>query len=190
MIILEADAEQGAPDALQRIATLAALLREQQAAVERLEADLQVAKEAARRTETEDLPQLMSELGLSEIKLTDGSKVEVKSDITCGISEERRPQAHRWLEERGFGGLIKTTVAVPFGRDERELAIAAARTVAETLGREVALNEAVHPNTLKAFLKEQLELGPDGSSPPAELFGIYEFNRAKLTAPKAPLRRK
>lgn len=172
-------------DALARIAALAELLKMQQREVEALEEQLRQAKEVMRATETEDLPELMTELGLTEIKLVDGSKVEVKPDIQCGISEERRGEAHRWLEAHGFGGLIKTTVAVGYGRDERAEALVAAREIEAATGRAVAVNEAVHPATLKAFLKEQLELGPEGSNPPPELFGVYTFSRAKITPPRA-----
>jgi hypothetical protein len=179
-----------ASDALRRISQLAQLMVEQQRFVETLDAQLRDAKEALRRTETEDLPELMSELGLTQIKLADGSKVEVRQDLHCGISEARRAEAHRWLEARGFGGLIKTALSVDFGREERQAAIDAARTVAGALHRDVSIEDAVHPATLKAFLKEQLALGPDGSNPPADLFGIQPYNKAKLTAPKAKAPRK
>lgn len=183
------DADAGS-DALVRIAQLAQLMIEQQRAVEAMEADLREAKEALRRTETEDLPELMSELGLSEIKLADGSKVEVKMDLHCGISEERRAEAHRWLEERGFGGLIKTAIVVSFERSERAEALGAAKQVAAELDRDVALQDAVHPATLKAFLKEQLALGAEGSRPPPELFGIRPYSKAKLSVPRAKVVRK
>ena len=181
---IEPEAQVGS-DALARIATLAELLKVQQRAVEALEEQLRDAKEALRATETEDLPELMTELGLTEIKLLDGSKVEVKPDLHCGISEERRAAAHAWLTNHGFGGLIKTEVAVKFDRDERDMAVDAAQRIAETLDRNVELKDAVHPATLKAFLKEQLALGADGANPPADLFGITPYNKAKITAPRA-----
>lgn len=185
------DAADGASsDALTRITTLAELLRQQQREVAQAEEVLRTAKEAMRRTETEDLPDLMTELQLTEIKLLDGSKVEVKPDLQCGISEERRAEAHRWLEERGFGGLIKTALIVDFDRAERAAALEAAQKVAEALDRPVALENTVHPATLKSFLKEQLALGAEGSSPPADLFGIFPYNKAKLTEPKAKPARK
>lgn len=180
---IEPDA--GGSDALVRITRLADLLREQEREVARLELLLRDAKEAAQRTETEDLPDLMIELNLTEIKLLDGTKVEVRKEVQCGISEERRPAAHRWLQDHGFGGLIKTELIVGFGRDERDKAVAAAGQVAALLDRDVGFDEKVHPATLKSFIKEQMELGPEGSNPPAELFAIYPFNKAKLTAPRA-----
>lgn len=173
-------------DALVRIAVLARLLADQQKAVAAAESQLQLLKEEMRRTETEDLPELMKELGLSEVKLEDGSKVEVKPDVQCGITEDRRPAAHAWLEAHGFGGLIKTELRLGFDRDEREAAKDMAKKIAQEFEREVEFVDAVHPGTLKSFIKEQMALGAEGSNPPKELFGIFPYNKAKVTPPKAP----
>jgi hypothetical protein len=169
-------------DALVRITDLATLLQKSISAVAALTAELAAEKETQRRLEEEDLPELMRELTLTEIKLENGSSVKVVDDLTCGISEERRYAAHRWLSENGFGGLIKTEVVVAFDRDEHDAAMAAADTITEATGRTAAVNEKVHPQTLKAFLKEQLALG---ASVPFDLFGVRPYAKAKLTQPKA-----
>lgn len=194
---IEQDAAAAGPvssDLLERITTLAKLMVEQQAELAAATAAAEAAKAALDRTETEDLPELMKEIGLLELKLADGSKVEVKPDLHCGISEARRPDAHAWLEEHEFGGLIKTELRLAFDRDERQKAVAAAIRISKLFkgARAVEMVEAVHPATLKAFLKEQLALGAEGSQPPAELFGIMPYDKAKLTPPKAaaPVKRK
>lgn len=150
--------------------------------VARLDTDLKKAKEVQRRLEQEDLPELMREFDLSEIKLADGAAVKVVDDLDCSITEERRVTAHAWLEEHGFGGLIKTAVTVDFGREEREKAAACAAQIQETVGRPAQLGERVHPATLKAFLKERLAAG---AGVPFELFGVRAYARAKITAPRA-----
>lgn len=189
--IVEEQAAAGS-DALDRITALARLLVQQQAEVARVELELGAAKAALARTETEDLPELMKELGLLDIKLLDGSKVEVKQEVQCGISEARRPEAHKWLTDHKFGGLIKTAILLEYDSDERALAVKAAQKIAKALNRDVEVKEQVHPATLKSFIKEQLALGAEGSKPPADLFGIFPFNKAKVTAPKvaAPRRSK
>lgn len=160
---------------LQRVVQLAELLLKLRANVERLETDLETAKKDMRRVEQEDLPDLMQELGLQTFKLTTGETIEVKQDVECGISEERRARAHSWLTENGFGGLIKTEVVAKFGRDQREEAVACA----EQIGGEMV--ERVHPSTLKSFVKEQMEAG---RAIPFDLFAIHPFNRVKITAAK------
>lgn len=160
---------------LQRVVQLAELLLKLRQNVERLETELKAAKEDVRRVEQEDLPDLMQELGLQTFKLATGEVVDVKQDVECGISEERRARAHAWLTENGFGGLIKTEVVARFGRDQRDAAVA----VAEQIGGEMI--ERVHPATLKSFVKEQMEAG---RAIPFDLFAIHPFNRVKITSKK------
>jgi len=160
---------------IQRAVRLAELLIQLRSNVERLETELAMAKSDVRRIEQEDLPDLMQELGLETFKLKTGETVEVKSEVECGISEERRSAAHDWLSSNGFGGLIKTEVVVRFGRNEHEAAVACA----ESVGGEMV--ERVHPSTLKSFVKEQMEAG---KPIPFDLFGVRPFNRVKVTTKK------
>lgn len=192
-IDFESDAAPTAPsDALARISDLARLMTEQQAEVSRIEDELSAAKRELLRTETEDLPELMRELGLGELKLTDGSKVTIKDDVHCGLSEERRAAGLAWLEEHDFGGMIKTELSISFGRGEAEIAAELAEKVAELVDRDVLLARNVHAATLKAFIKEQLALGAAGAldTDAKALFAVAPFARAKLTAPRIPAPRK
>ncbi len=161
---------------LQRIVSMAELLVAQQAQVKSIEEQLAVAKAEARKLETEDLPELMRELGIEKFTLSDGSNIEVMDDVECSISEERRGAAMEWLERNGFGGLIKTEVVVRFGKGEHE---AAARCAEETGGE---TRETVHPSTLKSFVREQLA----AARPiPFETFGIRPYSRVKIKPPRA-----
>lgn len=192
-IDLEGDAAAPAEsDALVRIAELARLMVEQQSEVAKAEETLGLAKRNLLRTETEDLPDLMQELGLDEVKLSDGSKVAVLRDAHCGLSEERRPAGLAWLEAHDFGGMIKTALSVRFERGEDGLAAEMAQKVAELVDRDVELARNVHAATLKAFIKEQLALGPASplDSAAKELFAVMPFSRAKLTAARMPAPRK
>ena len=160
---------------IQRAVQLAELLKKTREEVERMEGDLAAKKADLRRLEQEDLPELMAELELQSFKLSDGSSVEIQKDVECGISEERRPAAHACLVQNNFGGLIKTEVKVAFGRGQLE----AAKACAEQIGGE--MKEAVHPATLKSFIKEQLAAG---KAVPFELFGVRPFNKVKITVKK------
>lgn len=173
-------------DALARIAELAALMVEQQAGVAVAEETLRNAKEALLRTETEDLPELMREIGLAEVKLLDGSKVSIKMDVQCGLSEDRRAAGMRWLDEHGFGGMTKTELSIAFAKDEENVATELALKLADMCDKDVVLERSINAATLKAFIKEQLALGPacplDADA--RKIFAVYPFDRAKLTAPK------
>lgn len=160
---------------LQRAVQLAELLLQMRNKVQDMEKQLEVAKADLRRVEQEDLPELMQELGLETFKLKTGETIEVKPEIDCGISEERRAKAHAWLTENGFGGLIKTEVVAKFGRDERDAAVACAQQI----GGEMI--ERVHPSTLKSFVKEQMSAG---KPVPFDLFGVHPYSKVKVTAAK------
>jgi hypothetical protein len=175
MIDFEADAQPQEPASLERAVQLAELLVQLRENVADLERQLNVAKADMRRVEQEDLPELMAELGLETFRLKSGEVIEVKQEIDCAITEERRKSAHAWLTSHGFGGLIKAEVSVKFGRDEHEAALACANST----GGE--LTERVHPATLKSFVKEQLAAG---KPIPFDLFGVHPYNKVKITLKK------
>lgn len=175
------DAQPNLSDALVRITKLAQLLQEQKNAVLSLTDQLAAAKLDARRTEEEDLPELMREIGLTEIKLEDGSSVKVIDEVDCAITEANRFAAHTWLIAHDFGGIIKTAITIEFDRNEQEVAADAAQKIQELLNREALVSEKIHPQTLKSFVKEQLQ---KGTPIPQELFGLRPYAKAKLTLNK------
>lgn len=165
---------------IKRVISLCNLLIEQESAVEKAETELKRLKAEALRTKREDLPTLMQEFGLDSMKLENGFEISIKEDVEARIAEQYREAAHAWLSNNGFGGLIKTEVVVEFGRGEHEEALICANVLRE--GHEhVNLEEVVHPQTLKAFIREQLS---EGRSVPTDLFGISPFSYAKITAKK------
>lgn len=166
---------------LQRAVQLAELLLQLRSKVEAIDKQLTAAKAELRRVEQEDLPDLMQELGLEKFKLTTGETIEVKPEIDCGISEERRRAAHDWLTANGFGGLIKTEVVAAFDRGEIEAAQRLATEIAVNTGHAPVVVEKVHPSTLKAFIKEQMAAG---HPVPFDLFAVHPYNKVKVTAPK------
>ena len=161
---------------LARIVELAQLLVEQKARFEDLEERTKDAKAALMRTEREDLPMLMAEAGLQELKLADGSLVKVTEDCDAAISEANRPAAMRWLESNGFGGLIKTKIQLALDRGNHEEAVALRDQLAQT-HPEVELKEEVHHSTLKAFVKEQLA---SGKAIPMDLFSVHPYSKATI----------
>ena len=165
---------------LQRVVQLAELLLKLRENVESLETQLEKAKVDMRRVEQVDLPDLMQELGLETFKLKSGETVEVKPEVECSITEEKRAAAHSWLVSKGFSGLIKTEVVVTFGRGEHDAAEDFAEEVTKQ-GKQPNLVERVHPSTLKSFVKEQMAAG---NPVPFDLFGVHPYSKVKITAAK------
>lgn len=161
---------------LKRITTLAEQLAEATANAKRLDEELKAAKKLQRQIEEEDLPTLMDELGLTEIRLKSGELVKIQRDCQTSITEATHDKAMEWLVENGFGGIIKTGVVVEFGRGEIKEADKAAKALAKKYPQTVS-NESVHHSTLKAFVMEQLR---EGKPLPTDLFNLREFNKAVI----------
>lgn len=168
-------------DSLKRISALAALMRDQIAAVEAAEAHLAACKAALLRTRREDLPELMREVGLSSVRLESGETISVRDDVSASIPLDRRAEAFRWLIDRGYGGILKTQLSIAYPAREHDRASEDAMMLQAQLGRAVALDENVHPQTLRAFVKERLEAG---ETVPFDLFGIHVYSDTKIEAPK------
>ncbi len=120
-------------------------------AVERL-------KEELREIQEKQLPDLLKEKNLSEIRLASGEKLILQEKVFASIPVENKEPAHTWLREQGFGDLIKNLVTLTFARGEDNRA----KLILEELrsrGFEPQNNVSVHPQTLKAFAREQLANG-------------------------------
>jgi hypothetical protein len=167
------------PIALSRVTELAKLIVDEERRLYDLEMALDVQKKLVSRIKREDMPELMQELGLSYLGLDDGSVVEISPGVNTSITDETRTGAIGWLEEHGFSGLIKTQVTVAFARDQREVAVEFYDKVRQEVP--ATLQETVHPQTLKAFVKEQID---KGECPPKDLFHIYQYKEAKVKLPR------
>jgi Asp-tRNA(Asn)/Glu-tRNA(Gln) amidotransferase B subunit len=87
----------------------------------RLEAQEQIikdTKEQIERLSGEVIPTMMSEMGLSELKLQDGSHLKVSTSYKASITEANKEMAFNWLRENGLGDIIKNEINVSFGRNE------------------------------------------------------------------------
>lgn len=165
-----------------QIVVLAALHQELEARIKAAEAE--VVKDKAITTDIVrvDLPELLREAETLDLTLTDGTKIKLVEKITASITEERRPEAHAWLTEHNFGGIIKTVVIVEFAAKDREAAVALGEELNVKYPGAVEVTERVHHTTLNAFAAERLE---EGEPLPEKLFGIFQYSEAKPKPPKA-----
>lgn len=165
------------------LATISALAQKQvreQAAVAKLENDLEAAKLRLKKVQEEELPAAMQEIGMSEFKLSDGTKVSIKNDVYCTIPKDDGGRALNWLRGHNFGGLIKNQVIAEFGKGEDENALEVVQTLAN-MGVHAEQKQTVHPQTLKAFVKEQME---KGNELPLDYFNAFTVAKAKVELPK------
>lgn len=162
---------------LDDMASLARALVDADAAVEDADQALKNAKERARVLREETIPSAMQELGLEELKLATGQKLSIKQEVYASIPAANKNAAFQWLNDNGFGGLIKIEVDASFGNGEQDAAMALYQEL-NSRGLTASFDQSVHPQTLKAFLKEQLA---QGTNIPLDLFGARPVWTAKLS---------
>ena len=159
-------------------------LSEQVLRLRDLEAEVKAQEEKIKQTQkeiariSEDvIPTMLSEMGLSQLKLADGSSVDVKPFYSASISVANREKAYKWLRDNGLGDIIKNDVVVSFGRHEDNKAVDYAN-LAKSHGFEPTQKLKVEPMTLKALVRERIEAGQEM---PMDIFNVYVGNRTKLT---------
>ncbi len=151
------------------------------------------------------IPNVMDALEMKDYTMRNGLKVSMIEKVQASISETNKPAAFAWLEKYHLDGIITTQIVSEFGKEKYDEAQRTYELLLES-GVSAELVRSIHAATLKAFVKEQLqaleepenaEQVPDETGfdddvnsstkvPPIphDLFGIFTFKEAKITAPK------
>ncbi len=164
---------------LQDLIVAAELQLKLQQDVEGLELSLKQTKEALRSQSQEIIPNMMTEVGIETLTLAGGYSVSIKDEYYAKIPENS-DDAFDWLRQNNYDGIIKTQVVADFGKGEDEKANEAIQVLTE-LGIFTKSNSFVHPQTLKAFVKEQLTKGSDL---PLEAFGAGSVKTSVIVKQK------
>ncbi len=101
----------------------------------------------------------------------------MQKKVYLTIAPENQDKAFTWLRNNGLGDIIKNDVTVTFGRGEDNKAADYA-VLARGQGYEPVQKIGVHPQTLKAVVRERLE---SGQEMPSDLFKTYAGNSTKIT---------
>ena len=144
--------------------------------IELSEDNLKDLKKEHQRISGEVIPTMMSEMGLSELKLQDGSHLKVSTSYRATITEANKESAFNWLRENGLGDIIKNEISVSFGRNEDNKAADYAE-LAKGQGFQPTQKMKVEPMTLKALVRERIEAGKEM---PTEIFGVFSENKTTI----------
>jgi len=160
---------------LSKVGKLVGQLQEMHTKFQKQETELKKFRQEILEMETRTLPDVMMELGVMEFTNTDGVKVTIKPFVGASIPKDRVEEAHIWLKKNGHGDLIKHLVSVDVGQKTND-ATQAIKALSE-LGLTPTDKEQVHSQTLKAFVREQVE---SGKPFPLELFGAFLGQKATI----------
>lgn len=176
-------------DKMDVVRTLVAHMVEADKEVAELEEKLKLAQAKAREFRENLVPAAMLDCGLKHIQTEDGLDVEMREEVRGSLpsgdtpeSMERRRAALDWLLANGHDGIIKNTIAVKLGRDESIFAQALVNKLEEMGANnhgQVSWTETIHPQTLAAFVREELAKGTDI---PLKAFGVFVQRYARLKA--------
>lgn len=122
------------------------------------------------------IPEIMNKMGLSTLKLKDGSELAVKKVYSAKIIAEKKAEAIQWLRDNGLGDIVKNNISVAFGQGEENKAMAYA-TLAKESGYEPSQTEKVEPQTLRVTMEDWKN---KGNEVPQDLFWVFEGNQTKV----------
>ena len=166
----------GKTENIQSLADQVDKLNELQKRIELQEDNLKNSKKQFEYLSAEVIPTMMAEMGLSHLKLMDGSSVDVKPNYSASITIANKDAAFQWLRDNGLGDIIKNEISVSFGRNEDNKAADYA-VLASEHGYQPTQKLKVEPMTLKALVRERIENGKDM---PVELFNVFVGNKTTI----------
>lgn len=142
--------------------------------ITRLEDLTEKTKENLKIVSQKHLPNALTNIGLSEFRLEDGTKVSVTKKYYPGIKEEDRAEAYSWLVENGHD-IIKNEVKVSFSKGQSAKAQEAFNALAE-LGFDPSKGESIHWQTFRAWAKEVSTKG----LPVSDLINIHVVDESTV----------
>ncbi|RPI08171.1 MAG: hypothetical protein EHM65_10660 [Acidobacteriales bacterium] len=154
-------ADEPAQSELEQLEELVSELQDVEADIARLEDELS-ARKAKRQVLGQDrIPTLLTQHGLSEVRLRSGKKVIVKEDASVSVPPDKRESFFAFLKDRDEEDIIKLQVA--FGRMPQEK-FEALFDFLNSYEYEYDQERNVHPSTLKKYFKELLGVGDENKA--------------------------
>ena len=163
-------------DNIQSLADQVEKLNALQKRLELQEQNIKNTKKEFEHLSGEVIPTMMAEMGLSHLKLMDGSSVDVKPHYSATITQANKEAAFNWLRNNGLGDIITNELSVSFGRNEDNKAADYA-DLAKSHGFQPTQKLKVEPMTLKALVRERIEAGKEM---PTEIFNVFIGNKTTI----------
>lgn len=169
------DTETGSEAFRNKVTSLVREVRRLEVSINELEEQQKELLSRKRQLEERDIPEALTEAGISEFVTLEGLKVSTKF-IVGSIPAERKDEAFRWLDDHGHGDIIKRGVQVSFDKGSTAAADRAAEAMrAMGLDPKVTLN--VHAQTFMSFAREQIA---KGTMLPLDKWGVFYGTKAVI----------
>ena len=162
---------------LSKVSKLANLQVTLEQRVKDLEEELKQVKREHRDIAEDQLPAAMLEHNIREFTLEDSSKIAVKTFYSESIPKDKQQECFDWLNDNGFGDLIKNQVTVNFVRGQESDANDLLHDLGGR-GMSPSNKKWVEPMTLKAFYRSESE---KGNLLPDDKFSLFIGEKATIT---------
>lgn len=144
--------------------------------IEAKERELSEIKEQKRHIEQEVLPEFFEQLGVQQITLADGQTIKLNTFPVGRLTTDTRDAALQWLREHNHEGIITNSFKLKLKTHENRLADETRQFLTEH-NIPFENKEDIHPSTLKAFIREQVE--QEGF--PKDLFNVFEVKQVEFS---------
>lgn len=122
-----------------------------------------------------EIPDAMFSFGLQKFTLENGMEVNLQKRYHASIPEANGDAAYSWMINNGHGDLIKKKLVIDYDDESDEFLEVV--TLATEYGYSLDLKKSIHPQTLKAFVKEQVEKGVEI---PSDTISVYEYTETVI----------
>lgn len=160
---------------LAKLKELVVDFKKKEAEVKAAEEVLSEKKAAFNKVAQEEIPQLLRQYGMSDIKI-DGQKITVKEDISINIPEENELEFYAFLKQRGEEDIVKLQVdfkRMPKEKTEELFAFL------NGYDYDYESKTGIHVSTLKSYFRNLLGIGEE---PEIREEGIAEGKFLKMSA--------
>jgi len=138
---------------------------------------LKALKQEKHELSVENIPALMDEMGVDRLDV-DGVTVSRKMMVHASIPSDRKDEAFAWLRENNLDDIIKNDVTVSFSAGQDNMAGSVVEDLRQQYGLDPAQKTHIHPQTLKAWVRNRIESGQDIDF---DQFGVFVGTEAKIT---------
>lgn len=135
--------------------------------IELAEEKLSQMKKEKNQLSQQDIPNFLTQFGISEIRLSDGKKVIIKDDVSVTIKNP--VEFFKFLKDRHDEAIIKKILTVEDYTD----------SLAEQLinqGVIFATDQNIHPQTLKKYFRDFLQFGEE----PPDSVKLFPYSYTKI----------
>lgn len=164
-------------EALEQLGKMAIQATTLEGEITSVEKILKAKKAALAKLLEADIPQLMQEFGLADIRTTDGARIQIDESWHASVTGPKKPFVIQWLLDHNHGDIVKSSVTVQFDKGQDEVAGSLMAGLVEN-GFTPTRAQDVHTGSLKSLVRELVDEGEDV---PLEELGVYRRTVAKIT---------